>query len=396
MKIMKKGLALVLAAAMVVTAAPANDAAAAKKPSVAKKTSVEVGKKVVIKVKNATKKTTVKWSTSSKKIAKIAKKGTVTKGKKAAATVVGVKKGQAKIKAVIKVGKKKFNSTCTVTVKNASPVKATDGPVSSGTPTATNVPATTAPANATNSAAPTGGPTGTPKATKTPKPTKTPEPTQMPADDLGFDAVSGGAIKLDNSTYTKIEGNSKYMADKDYVEVNDPENQTHGAWAMPENVNVKVGDVVTFRVQGVFKGDNIVRFWIGKDGSGGCTPIELCKEIDEGRGMGDHQYPACYEDSTEEGVLGDEIVGAAGESTNGKTKLNQMLLGADADTGKFDVTFNLKAGTSQDDTKNAETGESDFTKFVLKGIIGQNINGLIVKNIYVTSINGKPVGSADD
>lgn len=396
MKLMKKGIAIALAAAMVVTAAPANNADAAKKPSIAKKTSVEVGKKVVVKVKNATKKTTVKWSTSNKKVAKITKQ--VKKGAKASATVQGVKKGTAKIKAVIKAGKKSYKATCKVTVKKAGAAEVTNAPA--GT---TNTPAASAKASAsassspsastepTKPAAPTEDPNKTPKPSKTPKPTKTPEPTKMPADDLDFDKADG--VRIDNASYAVLEGNSKYMSDKDYVEVNDPENQTHGAWAMPENVKVNVGDVVTFRVQGVFKGDNIVRFWIGKDGSGGCTPVELCKTIDEGRDMGEHQYPACYEDG-EDGAIGAEIVGASGESTNGKTKLNQMLLGADESTGKFDVTFNLKAGTSQDDTKT--DGVSDFSKFVLKGIIGQNINGLIVKNIYVTAINGEAVGSTDN
>lgn len=400
MKLMKKSIAIALAAAMVVTAAPANNADAAKKPSIAKKTSVEVGKKVVVKVKNATKKTTVKWSTSNKKVAKITKQ--VKKGAKASATVKGVKKGTAKIKAVIKAGKKSYKATCKVTVKKAGAAEATNAPVgTANTPAASAKASASASAAASSSpsasteptkpAAPTEDPNKTPKPSKTPRPTKTPEPTQMPADNLDFEKADG--VRIDNASYAMIEGNSKYMADKDYVEVNDPENQTHGAWAMPENVKVNVGDVVSFRVQGVFKGDNIVRFWIGKDGSGGCTPVELCKTIDEGRDMGEHQYPACYEDG-EDGAIGAEIVGASGESTNGKTKLNQMLLGADATTGKFDVTFNLKAGTSQDDTKT--DGVSDFSKFVLKGVIGQNINGLIVKNIYVTAINGEPVGSTTD
>ena len=391
MKLMKKGIAIVLAAAMVVTAAPANNAEAAKKPSIAKKTSVKVGKSVVIKVKNATKKTTVKWSTSNKKVAKIVKKGTVTKGKKACANVKGVKKGTAVIKATIKVGKKKITSKCTVTVGKKTPV-ATNAPVASNAPAGTtNAPtsasaAPSASAAATNTAAPTEDPN------QTPKPTKTPEPTQMPADNLEFDAVSGGAIKLDNSSYTVTSGNSKYMADKDYVEVNDPDQETLGMWSMPEGVTIKDGDIVSFRVQGIFKGDKTIRFWIGDGGNGGCTPIKLVNTVEEGSAIEDGKYPACYKPSEANAEELVEMVGASGSATaaEGVVRKDQMLLGADASTGKFDVSFNFKAGTSQNDTK------SDYSKFTLKAVIGQNINGLIVKNIYITKINGEDVGSSDD
>lgn len=372
MRFMKKGIAIALAATMVIACAPANGVSAAKKPSVAKKASVEVGKTTTIKVKNSNKKAKVTWKTSKKTVAKITK--AVKKGVKASATVKGIKEGKAKITATYKLGKKSTKLTCTVTVKKAT--------VATQTPAANTQAPVVSPSA---SAAPSKAPEGTTKPTKTPRPTKTPSPvptatpTAIPVDaSVTFDAVSGGALRIDNSTYNCASGNSKYLADKDYVEVNDPQDQTHGSWNMPAGVSVGLDDIVEVRVQGFFKGTQIVRFWIGTEGSGGCTPIELCKTLEEGREMGDHEYPACYEED------GTEITKAKGEDTNGKTKLNQILLGADPETGKFDTTFKLKIGTSQNDAG------TDFSKFTLKGVIGNNIDGLVVKNIYIVSVNGKP------
>ena len=127
MRVIKKSIAAMLCAAMVITLAPAGSADAAKKPSLKKKASVAVGQTVKIKVKNAKKSSKFTWKTSNKKIAKISKK--VAKGKKASATVKGVKEGKAKITATYKKGSKKVKLTCKVTVNKA--------PVVTSQPTAT-------------------------------------------------------------------------------------------------------------------------------------------------------------------------------------------------------------------------------------------------------------------
>lgn len=79
---------------------------------------------------NAKKSSKFTWKTSNKKIAKISKK--VAKGKKASATVKGVKEGKAKITATYKKGSKKVKLTCKVTVNKA--------------PVVTSQPTSTAPA----------------------------------------------------------------------------------------------------------------------------------------------------------------------------------------------------------------------------------------------------------
>ena len=97
--------AAALAFCMLATAVPATNVDAKAKPKLnKKKITLTVGEKVKLKVKNAGKKK-VKWKTSSKKVAKVNKKG-VVKAKKV---------GKATITA--KVGKKSFK--CKVTVKKA-------------------------------------------------------------------------------------------------------------------------------------------------------------------------------------------------------------------------------------------------------------------------------------
>lgn len=171
MRVIKKSIAAMLCAAMVITLAPAGSADAAKKPSLKKKASVAVGQTVKIKVKNAKKSSKFTWKTSNKKIAKISKK--VAKGKKASATVKGVKEGKAKITATYKKGSKKVKLTCKVTVNKA--------------PVVTSQPTSTAPA--AQPTQPGGGPDpgtnqtpeptqDTPKITNTPKPS--PTPTNVP------------------------------------------------------------------------------------------------------------------------------------------------------------------------------------------------------------------------
>lgn len=167
MRVIKKSIAAMLCAAMVITLAPAGSADAAKKPSLKKKASVAVGQTVKIKVKNAKKSSKFTWKTSNKKIAKISKK--VAKGKKASATVKGVKEGKAKITATYKKGSKKVKLTCKVTVNKA--------------PVVTSQPTSTAPA--AQPTQPGGGPdpgtNNTPEPTQdTPKITNTPKPSPTP------------------------------------------------------------------------------------------------------------------------------------------------------------------------------------------------------------------------
>ena len=170
MRVIKKSIAAILCAAMVITLAPAGSADAAKKPSLKKRASVAVGQTVKIKVKNAKKSSKFTWKTSNKKVAKISKK--VAKGKKASATVKGVKEGKAKITATYKKGSKKVKLTCKVTVTKATVV--------------TNKPVATSPA--VQPTQPSGGgigqdPNMTPEPTKdnTPKITNTPKPSPTPS-----------------------------------------------------------------------------------------------------------------------------------------------------------------------------------------------------------------------
>ena len=205
-RVFKKSVAIALAAAMVITAAPANQAGAAKKASMAKKASVAVGKTVTIKIKNSNKKAKVTWKTSKKSVAKILKKGTVTKGKKACAKIKGVKKGTAKITATYKVGKKSQKFTCTVTVKKAkapsAPTATPTAAVVSGataTPvvgTSTATPAPTKGANTEPTVAPTTAPTKVPS---TPRPSATPSPAPKNA--------SLDATKLGDSETITVDGN---------------------------------------------------------------------------------------------------------------------------------------------------------------------------------------------
>ena len=170
-------LSLILAASLCITslAVMPGTVSAAKKPSIAKKASVEVGKTVTVKVKNADKKTSVKWSVSRKSVAKITK--STAKGKKAAVTVKGIKKGKAVIKASIKTGKKKLTAKCNLTVKKAVPAAV----VTAGTSApASQAPAVTPSASASLDAAKMPDVTGTPEATKAPDATGTPEATKAP------------------------------------------------------------------------------------------------------------------------------------------------------------------------------------------------------------------------
>ena len=182
-----KALSLLLAAALTVSSVAVNDttADAAKKPKLSKtKVSIAVGSTYKIKVKNGAKKAKVTWTTSNKKIVKIAKKN--SKGKTAYAQVKGLKKGKATIKASYKLGKSKakvLRCTVTVTKKKAT---ATTAP----TQAATNAPATaTATPVITNAPQQTTAPESTVKPTKTPKPTATVKPSAEPWENLDADVI---------------------------------------------------------------------------------------------------------------------------------------------------------------------------------------------------------------
>ena len=165
-------LSSILAASLCITslAVMPGIVSAAKKPSIAKKASVEVGKTVTVKIKNADKKTSVKWSVSRKSVAKITK--STAKGKKAAVTVKGIKKGRAVIKASIKTGKKKLTAKCNLTVKKAVPAAVTAGTSAPASQTPAVMPSASASPDAAKM----------PDATGTPEATKTPDVTEPPAD----------------------------------------------------------------------------------------------------------------------------------------------------------------------------------------------------------------------
>jgi hypothetical protein len=102
------GRALMLVAAFVimVSMTSISDVSAAAKPKLNKtKATIEVGQAITLKVKNSGK-SSVKWSTSARKIATVTQKGKVK----------GVKSGSAKITAAVKVNKKTYRLKCKITV----------------------------------------------------------------------------------------------------------------------------------------------------------------------------------------------------------------------------------------------------------------------------------------
>ena len=192
MKILKKSIAFVLAAALIATSFSATNTDAAKKPKLSKKAAtITVGSSVKITVKNANKKAKVTWKLAkkSKSIVKIAKKK--TKGKKAYAQITGLKAGKATLTATYKAGGLKKKLKCKITVNPAQ---------DSGTPAAPAGTATTAPAGtdtATATATPDGSGTaaGTakpadPTAVPTLRPTNTPRPSPTPSPSTTSSAAS--------------------------------------------------------------------------------------------------------------------------------------------------------------------------------------------------------------
>ncbi len=144
--------AAVLTFALLFSLVP-HDSSAAKKPSVKKKCSVTQGSTYKLKIKNASKKATVKWTVKSKKIARITKK------KKSYAVIKGINAGKTTVTALYKLNNKKTKLTCKVTVnKKESDTMNTPAPVITNSP----APIVTA--------APTAVSTATPVPTPTPVP----------------------------------------------------------------------------------------------------------------------------------------------------------------------------------------------------------------------------------
>ncbi|MBE5928869.1 MAG: hypothetical protein E7267_05805 [Lachnospiraceae bacterium] len=191
------------------------------------------------------------------------------------------------------------------------------------------------------------------------KPTAAPTATPLPVGSGDEFAKVNSSMKLDNTTYTASSGAGRYDWDKDCVMINDASDQSQGAWDLPSGVSLKVGDLVTFRVQGYYFGTQSFRFWVGSAVSAGCTPVMLVKNVQAGSGIGSTGYPCV---------------------SNGAT-MNQLALNANASTGAFDVTFTFKLGESQNDTGGS------YTHFTLKGQYGNYIDGLAIKNVYLTKVN---------
>ena len=134
-----------------------------------KSVTLTEGKAITLKVKGISSKTTVKWSTSNKRVATV-KKGKITAKKKGTAVVSA--------KFTYKKSGKKVTKTlkCKVNVK-AKRVQATKTPK----PTSTPRPTATPTVKPTNTVAPTATPKVEPTATSIPAPTATPEVVQATA-----------------------------------------------------------------------------------------------------------------------------------------------------------------------------------------------------------------------
>lgn len=100
-------LAVLMVVMSVSVITPTTAYAASKKPTISKTTlKITEGKKYTLKIKNKIKKSSYKWSTSNKKVAKVSKSGVVT----------AVKKGKATITCKVKAPKKTYTLKCKVTV----------------------------------------------------------------------------------------------------------------------------------------------------------------------------------------------------------------------------------------------------------------------------------------
>lgn len=152
-KRLQKVLAGLMAAVTIMSLIPVSEAAVAAAPRISNKSiTIKTGAKKTIKIKNGASKAKVTWKTSNKSVAKFTK--TVSKGNRAFATVVGVKKGNSKITATYKLAGKSKKFTCTVKVKEseANKVTSTQNP-------STAVPVVTPTAAPTEEPKPTAAPT---------------------------------------------------------------------------------------------------------------------------------------------------------------------------------------------------------------------------------------------
>lgn len=151
MKIIKRGLTGLLAAAMIITLVPSGTAWAAKKPKMSKiKANIDVGKDIKLSVKNGNKKGKVTWKTSKKAVAKIKMKS--SSGKSAYARVQGMKPGKAKITAAYKLGKKTTKLTCSIVVSDKNKKLNNNISVVTATTPVQTAPATIAPTAAPSAA----------------------------------------------------------------------------------------------------------------------------------------------------------------------------------------------------------------------------------------------------
>lgn len=320
--------------------------------------------------------------TSKEAVAKITKKK--TKGKKASATIQGVKEGKAKITAVYKLGKTKKKLKCKVTVTKADAAQPTQGVVSPATPTATS-------GGSGNQATEAPVVSSTPRATRTPAPSPTPSPTPLPNQKYDFEEVKDGEV-IPMSDYN---GSGKFDPATGRLEINDREGTaSQGSWPLPKDIadSIKVGDIVTFRVQGHYYGTKSFRFWIGSDIHGSVTPVVITNEVAEGQGIDPKLGYPCAKDKDGkvlEGMTGEEVQDEVNK--NGGSYANQMPITiVDPETKAFDVTFKFKAGTSQDDTKGV------FSHFTIKCIQGDYIDGLVINNIYCINGNGPDASASPD
>ena len=179
----------------------------AEKVSMTKKAKVKVGETVKISLQNNKKK--ARWKiTKGKKLIKITKKS------KTSATIKGLKKGTAKVQAV--VGKKKYNCTVTVSVAKKKPT-ASSKPQAAKTPVPTSTPSEGTPATSVPTTTPSGGtpatsvPTSTPSAEGTPA---TSVPTSTPSGDVPVPTLSPDVPGLRTIVYDGTNGDEIYDADE--------------------------------------------------------------------------------------------------------------------------------------------------------------------------------------
>ena len=183
MKKGKKMTAVLLSLAMTVSGVALTNptsASAAKKVSLStKKLAVRVGQSKKLKLKNNKKKVTWKVISGKKNI-------TLKSKKKTGVSVVGKKKGTAKVQA--KVGKKKYS--CKVTVKAKKTTQTAKTPASAVTDQPTKAPTDMTQPTGTTTAVPTTTASAEPTETSSPIATVTAKPTALPV------SIVNGVLQL--------------------------------------------------------------------------------------------------------------------------------------------------------------------------------------------------------